>query len=102
MKKTTHIITALEELLRGKKINYIPYAKNSNQYFGIIKKQGIELVEVWKPNLTNKGTHKERSLHQTIENIQKAENYLARLKGRIKKWELREFISTLLTYLITY
>ena len=44
-----------------------------------MKKEGIELVEVWKPNDTNKGKHKERSLHQNIENIKRAELYLKRL-----------------------
>ena len=69
-------------LLNGEAVTSIDQlASNSNQYFVTIKKHGIELVEVWKPNLTNAGKHKERSLHQTIENIKRAENYLKKLQG---------------------
>jgi len=82
MKKSTHIITIMKLLLAGEKVVSIDrLASNANQYFGTIKKHGIELVEVWKPNLTNKGQHKERSLHQTIENIERAKKYLANLQG---------------------
>jgi len=82
--KTTHIIVIMQELLSGGTSTAIDSkASNRNQYYGTIKKQGIELVEVRKPNLTNPNTHLERSLHQTIENIKRAENYLKRLKGKI-------------------
>ena len=92
MKKSTsysYLIWALNALLEGKQLNSIPRAKNSNQYFATIKKHGIELVEVWKPNLTNSGRHKERSLHQTIENIERAKKYLQALQGvKPKKYEV--------------
>jgi hypothetical protein len=81
--KTSHIITIMQELLNGGTSTAIDSkASNRNQYYGTIKKQGIELVEVRKPNLTNKGTHKERSLHQTIENIKRAGKYLDKLLGK--------------------
>ena len=80
--KSSHIITMLKQLLDGEVLASIDrLASNSNQYFGTIKKHGIELVEVWKPNLTNAGRHKERSLHQTIENIDRAKKYLKALQG---------------------
>jgi len=72
----------LKQLLSGDVLTSIDrLASNSNQYFGTIKKNGIELVEVWKPNLINTGWHKERSLHQTIENIERAKKYLESLQG---------------------
>jgi len=78
----THLITILKELLDGKTMKSSDqFIVNANQYFRTIKKQGIELVEVWKPNLTNTGQHKERSLHQTIENIKRAKKYLEALHG---------------------
>ena len=80
--KTSHLITILKELLEGKILTSIDSkASNTNQYFRTIKKHGIALVEVWKPNLTNFGRHKERSLHQTIENIKRAKSYLYKLQG---------------------
>jgi len=81
--KKSHIITIMQELLNGGVSSSIDaIASNRNQYYGTIKKQGVELVEVWKPNLTNKGQHKERSLHQTIDNIKRAEAYLNKLLGK--------------------
>ncbi len=81
--KKSHIVTIMQELLNGGVSSSIDaVASNRNQYYGTIKKQGVELVEVWKPNLTNKGQHKERSLHQTIENIKRAEAYLNKLLGK--------------------
>ena len=79
-------------LLNGEAVTSIDQlASNSNQYFGTIKKHGIELVEVWKPNLTNAGRHKERSLHQTLENIERARNYLEALQGvKPKQDEVQE------------
>lgn len=74
------MITILTLLLEGKKLSSNDmFASNSNQYFVQIKKQGIELIEAWKANETNRGQHKERSLHQTLENIKRAEVYLDRL-----------------------
>jgi len=80
LRKSSHLITILTLLLEGKKLSSNDmFASNSNQYFVQIKKQGIELIEVWKSNDTNRGQHKERSLHQTLENIKQAEVYLDRL-----------------------
>ena len=80
--KSSHIITILKQLIDGETLVSIDrMASNSNQYFGTIKKHGIELVEVWKPNLTNAGQHKERSLHQTIDNIERVKKYLESLQG---------------------
>ena len=80
--RSSHIIRIMKLLLNGEAVTSIDQlASNSNQYFGTIKKHGIELVEVWKPNLTNAGRHKERSLHQTIDNIERAKKYLESLQG---------------------
>ena len=77
------MITILTLLLEGKKLSSNDmFMSNSNQYFVQLKKNGIELIEVWKPNSTNKGKHKERRLHQSIENIKRAEAYLNRLLGK--------------------
>ena len=92
MKRSSHIITILKLLLAGETVKSSDrLASNSNQYFGTIKKHGIELVEVWKSNLTNAGQHKERSLHQTIENIERAKKYLEALQGvKPKQDEVQE------------
>jgi len=91
--KSSHIITIMKLLLKGEAVTSIDQlASNSNQYFGTIKKHGIELIEVWKPNLTNAGRHKERSLHQTIDNINRAKEYLAKLQGRLKYDEVGNII----------
>ncbi len=82
--KTTHIIVALKGLLAGESLTSIDsIASNRNQYFGTIKKQGIELIEVWENNHFNDGKHKVRRLNQSLENIKRAENYLKKLKGQI-------------------
>ena len=92
MRKSSHIITILKLLLAGETVKSSDrLASNSNQYFSTIKKNSIELVEVWKPNLTNIGRHKERSLHQTIRNIERAKKYLKALQGiKSKKDEVQE------------
>ncbi|SFV58377.1 hypothetical protein MNB_SM-7-1335 [hydrothermal vent metagenome] len=83
LQKSSHLITILSQLLEGKRLSSKDmFISNSNQYFVQIKKHGIELIEVWKPNITNKGKHKERRLHQSIENIRRAEAYLKKLKGK--------------------
>jgi len=83
-KRSTHLINILSELLKGKKLASIDIkASNSNQYFCTIKNNGVELIEVNKPNLTNRGHHLERRLNLTDENIKKATEYLNRLKGKI-------------------
>ena len=80
--KSSHIITILKQLLNGEVLSSTDrLSSNSNQYFGTIKKHGIALVEVWTPNLTNSGRHKERSLHQTIDNIERSKKYLESLQG---------------------
>lgn len=80
--KSTHTITILKQLLTGTAMSSNDMmASNSNQYFREIKKHGIALVEVWTPNRTNNGRHKERSLHQTIDNIERAKQYLQKLQG---------------------
>ena len=88
--KSTHLITILELLLEGKKLSSNDlFISNSNQYFVFLKKQGIALEEVWKPNVKNKGKHKERSLLKTENNLAKARSYLKYLKG-IKSNESKE------------
>ncbi len=78
--KTTHLINILNDLLKGKRLSSIDIkASNSNQYFCTIKNNGIELIEVRKPNLTNKGYHLERRLNLTEKNISKAKKYLQKL-----------------------
>jgi len=67
-------------------------ASNSNQYFNTLKNNGIELVEVWKPNLLNTGKHKARSLHLEKENIERAERYLKKLQGVNNKTDSRQAI----------
>jgi len=83
-KKSSYLISTLKLLLKGKTLSSISGAKNSNQYFCVIKNNGIELIEAKKPNLTNKGHSKHRSLHQTIENIERAKKYLESLQGMKK------------------
>ena len=78
---SSYLIIALQKLLNEKKLSDVEGAKNSNQYFCTIKNNGIELIEVWKPNLTNRGRHLERRLNLTDVNIKKANDYLNRLKG---------------------
>ncbi len=47
--RSSHITTILKQLLNGEALSSTDrLASNSNQYFGTIKKHGIELVEVWK------------------------------------------------------
>lgn len=85
IEKATHIVSILKELLRGEVSTSIDSkASNRNQYYGMIKKHGIELIEVWKPNLLNDGRHKERRLHETDENIKTAQKYLNKLLGKNK------------------
>lgn len=80
--KTTHLISILQDLIKGKRLSSMDIkASNSNQYFCTIKNNGIELIEVKKPNLTNSGYHLERRLNLTVKNIERAEKYLNKLKG---------------------
>jgi len=82
-KKSSYLIIALEKLLKRETLSCIEAAKNSNQYFHVIKNNGIALVEVWKPNLVNRGRHLERSLSFTDENVRNVKEYLKRLKGEV-------------------
>jgi hypothetical protein len=82
-RKSSYLIITLQKLLNEKKLSNVEGAKNSNQYFCTIKNNSIELIEVWKPNLTNRGRHLERRLNLTDENIKKTKNYLKQLKGKI-------------------
>ena len=80
--KSTHTIRLLKRLLKGDALSSSDLmASNSNQYFRTIKENGIALVEVWVSNHTNSGRHKERSLYQSPENIERAKKYLAKLQG---------------------
>ena len=80
--KSSYTIEILKEFLEGKTfISSDKYYVNANQYAVEIKKNGIELIEVWRPNKNGRGQHKERRLNQTIENIKRAENYLKSLQG---------------------
>lgn len=82
--KTSHTIRILKSLLQGDVVIASDLmASNSNQYFGKIKENGIALIEVWMPNATNSGRHKERSLLLRAENIDRARQYLTNLqKGK--------------------
>lgn len=80
--KTTHLINIFTQLLEGKRLSSLDIkASNSNQYFCTIKNNGIELIEVMKPNLTNRGYHLERRLNPSDNNLKKAKKYLDKLKG---------------------
>ncbi len=81
--KSSYTITILKRLLEGEAMSSSDaIASNSNQYFKIIKDHGIALVEVMTPNITNSGKHKERSLYQEAENVDRARNYLKKLQGK--------------------
>ncbi len=81
-KVMTHLASILNDLISGKTlVSSDMKASNSNQYFNTIKNNGIELIEVYKPNLTNKGRSKHRRLNPTAENILRAKEYLAKLQG---------------------
>lgn len=82
--KESNLIMTLTNLLLGQSLASIDKnASNFNQYFKMIKDEGIELNEVWKPNKHNRGRHKLRRLVFTTENIERAENYLKRLGGKV-------------------
>ncbi len=80
-KKLSHTAKILQKFLNGETvISSDVFASNTNQYFGHIKDQGIELIE-W--NDTTKGRHLNRRLKMTEENIEKAKKYLHKLAGNI-------------------
>lgn len=84
--KSSHLINTLNSLLEGKRMSSMDIkASNSNQYFCTIKNNGIELIEVRKPNLTNSNHHLQRRLNPSNENIKRAKKYLNRLRGIVKE-----------------
>ena len=77
MQYVSYTMTILNELLEGKGLassdkNY----SNTNQYFGRIKKRGIELVETQVQNKHNSQKHYKRFLARSDDNIKKAKDYL--------------------------
>lgn len=89
MKNLSYTAIILKELLDGKTLKSSDkYFVNANQYFVEIKNNGIELIEVWKPNKKGRGNHKERRLNQSIENIKKALKLFFKLTG--KKYTFEE------------
>lgn len=82
--KESNLIKTLQDLLNGRALVSIDKnGSNFNQYFKWIKDKGIELDEVWKPNKSNNGRHKERRLVFTAENVKRAEDELKRLGGKV-------------------
>lgn len=78
-KKLSHKVKILQKMLNGETlISSDVFASNTNQYFGQIKDQGIELVE-W--NDPTEGRHLKRKLNMTAKNIKRAKEYLKRLIG---------------------
>lgn len=83
--KSSKMIESLQELLKGKAlVSRDRNGSNYNQYFSTMRnKYHIELDEVWKPNIDNPQNHLERRLVFTDENIERAENVLRGLGGRV-------------------
>jgi len=80
--RTSTMIYTLAQLIEGKTLTSMDInVVNAPQYFCTIKNNGIELIEVSKPNLLNRGHHLERRLNPSDENVEKAKNYLDKLKG---------------------
>lgn len=82
----SYTMIILSDFLNGKTLtstdkNY----SNTNQYFGKIKKRGIELLEIKVKNRNNSQKHFERSLVKNKDNIQKARDYLSFLTERNNK-----------------
>ena len=79
-KKLSHTAKILQKLLDGETlISSDVFASNTNQYFGHIKDQGIELIE-W--NDPTEGRHLKRKLNLNEKNIERAEAYLNKLLGK--------------------
>ena len=79
-KKLSHTAKILQKLLDGETlISSDVFASNTNQYFGQIKDQGIELIE-W--NDPTEGKHLKRRLNMSEKNIKRAEAYLNKLLGK--------------------
>ncbi|QKE29841.1 hypothetical protein AACT_2774 [Arcobacter acticola] len=78
----SHLVSILSDLIEGKiLISTDIRASNANQYFCIIKKWGINLIEVKKQNLTNRAYHLERKLDLAFDNLEKAKVHLKRLQN---------------------
>lgn len=58
------------------------YYSNSNQYFGKIKDDGVELIEVRKPNKHNRGYHLARTLKRDPKNLKRAMELHKKYLGR--------------------
>ena len=79
-KKLSHTAKILQKLLDGETlISSDVFASNTNQYFGHIKDQGIELIE-WNDPI--EGRHLKRKLNLNEKNIERAEAYLNKLLGK--------------------
>lgn len=79
-KKLSHTAKILMKLIKGETlISSDVFASNTNQYFGHIKDQGIELIE-W--NEPTEGRHLKRKLNLTDENTERAKKYLCKLTGK--------------------
>ena len=80
--KSSHTITILKALLAGEALSSNDlFISNANQYFCDIKNTDIELIEIWKQNVTDNGRHKVRKICLNAENIQKTKSYLNHLMG---------------------
>ena len=80
MNYVSNTMTILIELLDGKQLTATDkHYSNTNQYFGKIKKRGIELVEMKIPNKNNPQKHYRRFLANNEANIKKAKDYLSYL-----------------------
>ena len=77
MQYKSYTMDILIDLLDGKQLTATDkHYSNTNQYFGKIKKRGIELVEIKVQNKHNSQKHFKRFLAKSEENIKKAKNYL--------------------------
>ena len=77
MQYKSYTMTILIDLLDGKQLTATDkHYSNTNQYFGNIKKRGIELVEIQVQNKHNSQKHLKRFLAKSEENIKKAKDYL--------------------------
>jgi len=78
-KKLSYTAKILQKFLNGETvISNDVFASNTNQYFGRIKDNQIELVE-W--NDPTEGKHLKRKLNMTDENIARARKYLQKITG---------------------
>jgi len=83
MNKKTNLIAILHDLIQGHKLTSTDRnTVNTNQYFKTIKDKGIVLVEEWKPNKSNQGRHKLRSLHRDPANVTRAKKFLLKLNNK--------------------